>query len=320
MEAEIERNGDSGQNGQFRTGAKIWTAKGTFLAGCILALAGVAALPIDGPLSRRLRNCPPAQGSPDSCLRKKETLEGGSSRDLDSSPSKEERGSQTPENLDSCAGRNDTSARSFSPQQSRSSPHQGANPPPVKIPGELKRLITWAEGFGHGFGVLLIGLLVYQLDPGNRRRLLRAICMGLISGLVADGMKLLVGRVRPRAFDLDRPILESFIGLLPGTAGGSAEQSFPSAHMATAAGWALALGWMYPRGRWTFVLLAFLVLCQRVESLAHFLSDGLVGAAVGCWVSALFLPGGWLHGPFQRWETSTPWIQPSATTSAVLQR
>lgn len=202
------------------------------------------------------------------------------------------------------------------------SPHQAGAPsvppkdsPRFKIPSDVKRLLSWSEGFGHGLGVLLLGLVIYQLDPVRRRGLARAWCMALASGLIADGAKLLVGRTRPRAFDLQQPILESFTGFLPGLAVGSAGQSFPSAHVATAVGWALGLGWMYPRGRWIFVGLACLVLLQRIEAMAHFLSDTLAGAAVGCLVSSLFLPGGWLGGPFERWEApggTSPPTHPTA--------
>ena len=205
-------------------------------------------------------------------------------------------------------------APTHSPMVGKASSDSPAESLRSRIPGDLKRLVTWSEGFGHAVGVLLVGFLIYQLAPGNRRRLVRAFCMALGSGLVADGMKLLVGRIRPRAFDLGQPILESFSGFLPGLAGGSAGQSFPSAHTATAVGWALALGWLYPRGRWTFVFLAFLVLCQRVESNAHFLSDTLVGAAVGCWVGGLFLPGGWLSRAFDRWENAAIRTPSAATT------
>lgn len=192
------------------------------------------------------------------------------------------------------------------PEPPEAFPTEGRAPPRVwwgfKIPRPFRRVLTWAEGFGHGIGVLLVGLLIYQLDPANRRRLVRALSMGLTSGLSADGMKLLVGRLRPRAFDLTESIGHSFTGLFPLLEGGSGGQSFPSAHVATAVGWALGLSWLYPRGKWMFVFLAGLVLCQRVEALAHFLSDALAGAAVGCWIGALFLPGGWLSQPFSRWE------------------
>jgi len=173
-----------------------------------------------------------------------------------------------------------------------------------KIPSDLKRVLSWAEGFGHALGVVLLALVIYQIAPDRRRALGRAVCMALASGLAADGIKLLVARTRPRAFDLSQPILDSFTGLLPGLAGGSGSQSFPSAHVATATGWALGLGWVYPRGKWIFVFFAFLVLCQRLEANAHFLSDCLAGAAVGCLASSLFLPGGWLSRRWDRWESS----------------
>ena len=57
---------------------------------------------------------------------------------------------------------------------------------------------------------------------------------------------------------------------------------FPSAHAATAVGLAIALGVLYPRGRWLFIAFAFLAGLQRIEAQAHFASDVLAGAAVAC--------------------------------------
>jgi undecaprenyl-diphosphatase len=64
-------------------------------------------------------------------------------------------------------------------------------------------------------------------------------------------------------------------------------QSFPSGHAATAAGLAVALAVLYPRGRWLFAVLAVLAALQRVEVQSHFPSDVLAGAALGCLTGAL---------------------------------
>ncbi len=83
---------------------------------------------------------------------------------------------------------------------------------------------------------------------------------------------------------------------------GSAGQSFPSAHTATAAGLAAALTWLYPQGRLLFPLLAILVGCQRIVCGAHYLSDVCIGAAAGCLVAQFFLRVGRLPAWFDRWE------------------
>ena len=69
-----------------------------------------------------------------------------------------------------------------------------------------------------------------------------------------------------------------------------------------AVGLAAALIWLYPQGRFLFILLTVLVGCQRIVSGAHYPSDVLVGAAVGCLISTLFLHVGLLPKWFDRWE------------------
>jgi undecaprenyl-diphosphatase len=67
---------------------------------------------------------------------------------------------------------------------------------------------------------------------------------------------------------------------------GHALQSFPSAHAATAVGLAIGLSALHPRGRWLFAAFALLAVVQRIEAQAHFSSDVLAGAAVGCAAAA----------------------------------
>ena len=54
-----------------------------------------------------------------------------------------------------------------------------------------------------------------------------------------------------------------------------------------AAGLAAALGVLYPRGRWLFACFALLAMLQRIDAQAHFCSDVLAGAAIGCCVAAI---------------------------------
>jgi len=115
----------------------------------------------------------------------------------------------------------------------------------------------------------------------------------LAAGGAANLVKLLVVRTRPndlspwfhgsvwKTFDF-----EHWLPLINHT---SASQSFPSGHTAVAAGLAAAMIWAYPQGRRVFVALAVLVGCQRIVSGAHFPSDVLAAAAVGCLASSLLL-------------------------------
>lgn len=150
-------------------------------------------------------------------------------------------------------------------------------------PKFLGELLDKLEPFGHAIGVALIAATIAVLDPG-RRRYGPAVCLtgAFAGGLSADIIKLLVARTRPRDFDMATgTVAETFRGWFPLGTGGSALQSFPSAHTATAVGLALGLSVLYPRGRWWFFTLAALVGCHRIDSSAHYPSDVFVGAAVG---------------------------------------
>src|SRR5262249_38674248 len=104
--------------------------------------------------------------------------------------------------------------------------------------------------------------------------------------------------------DLSGSVIETFRGWWTGTIGTSQMQSCPSAHTATAVGFALALCSLFPSGRWLFLGVAGFVGLQRLESGAHYLSDIFWGAAVGyaIWL-VLFRPGA-VGGWFSRRGTS----------------
>ncbi len=145
----------------------------------------------------------------------------------------------------------------------------------------LRRMVAIAEPFGNGWGVLLVVILIWQLDPARRRDLLFVVTASYGAGLVANLAKMTVVRVRPHSFDFVGGVATTFGYQLDSTAGGSSLQSFPSAHTATAVGLAIALSLVYPRSRNLFFIIAIGVAMQRVCAGAHFLSDVLAGAALG---------------------------------------
>lgn len=169
-------------------------------------------------------------------------------------------------------------------------------------PAGLKRCLAFGETYAHGFGIACILLTVFALDPARRILLPRVAAVAFGGGLLADMLKLLVARTRPRDFDLAGSIFDTFGPLFPFGKLASGEQGFPSAHMATAFGLTAGLIWLYPRGRWLFPLFAILAGGQRLSSEAHYLSDVVWGAAAGCIAVGLFLPGGLLSSWFDRLE------------------
>ncbi|MEN6458644.1 MAG: phosphatase PAP2 family protein [Thermoguttaceae bacterium] len=160
------------------------------------------------------------------------------------------------------------------------------------------------EVFGHGLGVLLAALMIYQLDVSRRWAIPRVLVCAFAAGVMADLVKMTLMRFRPHGlhFPFAGDVWNTFGDWWPALGVSSDLQSFPSAHMATAVGLAAALVWLYPRGRIVFPLLAVLVGFQRIAAGAHYPSDVLVGAAVGCLVGALLLNVGPLPVWFEKWE------------------
>jgi membrane-associated phospholipid phosphatase len=155
-------------------------------------------------------------------------------------------------------------------------------------------LASICEIFGRAECVLLVAILMWRLDPPRRWAVPGVAATALFSGLAADGVKMLIARARPHSFDFLGGVWSSFGPWLPLGSLGSASQSFPSAHTATAVGLAIALMCIYPAARGLFCVLPLLVAYQRIDSGAHFLSDVLCGAAVACLVAALTLHARWL--------------------------
>lgn len=153
--------------------------------------------------------------------------------------------------------------------------------------GWLRDILDNVEPFGHGVGVIAICLTFLLIDRARDRRrgwmrsaVLATSALG--SGMLANVGKLIIGRTRPRNFDFaDGSAWETFQGLLPAITQSGAPHSFPSAHAATAVGFAVALSHYFPAGRPMFCLCAILVVGHRLNSGAHFVSDVLVGAAIG---------------------------------------
>ena len=156
---------------------------------------------------------------------------------------------------------------------------------------------------GHGVGILLIAVTIAVLDPARRVALPRLLTAALGSGLAANLLKLSLSRTRPAHFHWNGNGFDTFCDWFPLLGNSSWTQSFPSSHTAVAAGLAVVLSWMYPRGRWLFPAFAALAGGQRILEEAHYLSDVLWGAAVGCVFAPLCVYGSTLAQFFDRLET-----------------
>ncbi len=128
------------------------------------------------------------------------------------------------------------------------------------------------------FGVAALGARDQRLAAGLALWARRALFLFVAiagAGLVTDVVKLIFGRARPKLL---------FAGGFYGFTWGAARAeywSFPSGHATTAAAMAVALYLLWPRGLAIYLVAALLVAASRIIITAHYLSDVLMGAAVG---------------------------------------
>lgn len=166
------------------------------------------------------------------------------------------------------------------------------------FPKWLVKSANLSEFFAHGFGVIVVAMLIALLDS-QRRRALFVGGIALCSGLVADLAKLVIYRVRPRDFDFSGDVWATFQQWWPlfRHEFEHLSGSFPSSHAATAAGMMFALTTVYPRGTPVYALLLALACLQRIVASAHFPSDVAFGAGLGwccAWLVTRFIPpDGW---------------------------
>lgn len=162
----------------------------------------------------------------------------------------------------------------------------------IKIPGDLRKGIHLSEAFAHFSGVVVILGTLLIVDIKNRARLIQACLLVTTSGVFSNAAKYIIPRYRPHSLDqASIPIQSSWETWGVPWSGSwfeEAVRSFPSGHSATAVALAIALSWIYPRGRWVFAVLAFMACLQRLVSGAHFLSDIMAGSDIAVLVSLVF--------------------------------
>ena len=182
------------------------------------------------------------------------------------------------------------------------------------MPGDLKRIVTLSEIFAHGFGIAVVGGCIWLLSSSHRKLVPRIVMCAVWPALGVHLVKLMVARFRPiKYFDelsqahFPGRISETFLGFMPGEHLNTTyvQQSFPSAHAATAWGLAIGLSWAFPKGRWFFVGIAVLAAIQRVTSFAHWASDVFCGIAIAFLMAGALTHNwgiGWvLHRIENRW-------------------
>lgn len=140
---------------------------------------------------------------------------------------------------------------------------------------------------GLGFAVLRWGGEWATLRPRAEAMRRLAYIPGFIfvavaaSGLVADLLKVVVGRTRPKLLFDGGTYDFTWFGFR------ADHWSFPSGHATTVAALMAALWCLWPRPLWLYVAGAALVAASRVITGQHYLSDVVAGVAIGVVVTRL---------------------------------
>jgi membrane-associated phospholipid phosphatase len=175
------------------------------------------------------------------------------------------------------------------------------------VHAHLKGFRQCTRKIGEPEVVGLIFLLCGVIDRSHRRPLLLLLGGVLLAAGLAAGLKLMLGRERPRVAQ-GRNVWTG--PQWPGSR--YPDPSFPSGHTTAAFGLAYALSRLYPRSRVPLVVLAGLCGVSRVLSGQHFATDVLVGAWLGWEVTGAVWQSAGLRrlldaGPRPAWYPAGRW-------------
>lgn len=152
--------------------------------------------------------------------------------------------------------------------------------PRFELRGDVLREAQWLGQYGQASCFATVIALVWLLGaerPG--RDTIAILATWVVAWGVCNVVKHLAGRVRPDK-GRDGHLPGAFLG--PSTQWASWRHSFPSSHAAAACGLSGTLWVLHPRAAIVYVILAAFASLLRWFTLAHWLSDVLIGAAVGC--------------------------------------
>jgi membrane-associated phospholipid phosphatase len=141
------------------------------------------------------------------------------------------------------------------------------------------REITEVGAAEHYILLTLAALLI----PRFRKKAGFLLACLLTSGIVVHLFKFILGRARPHKFPDHNAFHFDYFNLHHHF------QSLPSGHSQTLFTVVTFLSFLFPKGTWIFLSVAFYFAMTRAFTLAHFVSDVLAGSLVGILITMLTL-------------------------------
>ncbi len=148
-----------------------------------------------------------------------------------------------------------------------------------RTPAWLQSFLDGARHYGQGFSLVLVIALILTLDGVRKREAMSFLVLAIAVTIVTATAKGVAGRTRPYEFLSNGEMWHFFKGFAQSRYG-----SFPSAHAVSAFAMSALLSAFYRRGRWVFFAAAVLCAVSRVVDIQHYLSDVIIGAALGTWL------------------------------------
>lgn len=165
-----------------------------------------------------------------------------------------------------------------------------------RLGGDVVRELEALQQYGQGAVTILVVWSIWLLQPALRRRLLDWVFAIVLASLIGYPAKMLIGRPRPKFGDPEHflgpfgvyPVSEE-TGLRHAWEIGSGISSdlwsMPSSHTLFAVVMSSMLWVWYPRLRPVAVTMVVLVGVSRILFGAHYLTDVLVGGAMGALIA-----------------------------------
>jgi membrane-associated phospholipid phosphatase len=173
-----------------------------------------------------------------------------------------------------------------------------------ELSGDVRReLEVWQQLGGVGSAVFVF-LLIYLTHTARARRMLDWLAAFLLTMGVVQGLKMMIGRVRPSFGEHTewlgpggaRSVREGEAPIHAwemGADGVARLWSMPSSHSAAGVVLAVFLAALYPKLRPLCALMVFVVMFGRVWTGAHWLSDVLAGASIALLIATPCVHGYW---------------------------